>query len=436
MSDNSKKAIIKILCLYLGTTSVFLCVFFGFFYVREKQHLFVQQVSNAREVSIEAYEILHTYKDDIPLALRHISDEITQPLRIYDKQGKIIFDNIGIELTPKEVSQGFAKRDNKVIIEPSMHERLPRVSPEPRVSNDKNVQDKDSKENKESKDSKEVKETKTKNKYPLSKTRENLRYKVFIQTDALDSQILFLQFKIFVYLILSITLAGVVAYFLVRFSLKPLQEKIDSLNAFIKDSTHEINTPLSIILMSIETFGTQNLNASQLQKIRRIKLASKSLSHLYKDLVVYNFPHVIDDNPQLIALDVLLSERLEYFAAFFEQKSLHLRASIESSTIVASREKITCVVDNLLNNAIKYNKKGGEVIVNLEQGQLSIADTGCGIAQEHLDKIFDRYHRYNDFQGGFGIGLTLVKRICEQYHIEIDVQSTIDVGSRFCLQWS
>lgn len=426
MSDDSKKTIIKILCLYLGTTSIFLCVFFGFFYVREKRHLFVQQVSDAREVSIEAYEILHTYKDDIPLALKHISDEITQPLRIYDKQGKVIFDNIRFQLTSKEVSQGFAKRDNVVIIEPSMHERLPKVSLEPKVSNDKNTQDEDLKETKKSK---------AKNKYPLSKTRKNLRYKIFIQTDALDSQILFLQFKIFVYLILSIALAGVVAYFLVRFSLKPLQEKIDSLNAFIKDSTHEINTPLSIILMSIETFNTSNLNASQLQKIRRIKLASKSLSHLYKDLVMYNFPHTVDDNTQLIALDVLLSERLEYFAAFFEQKSLHLCANIESSTIMANREKITCVVDNLLNNAIKYNKKGGEIIVNLEQGKLSIADTGCGIAQEHLDKIFDRYNRYNDFQGGFGIGLTLVKRICEQYHINIDVQSTINVGSQFCLRW-
>ena len=234
---------------------------------------------------------------------------------------------------------------------------------------------------------------------------------------------------------MAFAVTGVVAYFLVRLSIKSLREKIDSLNTFVKDATHEINTPLSVILMSIETLATQNLNTSQLQKIQRIKFASKSLSHLYKDLVAYNFPHMICSESESIALDVLLLERLDYFAVFFEQKHLSSQTSIQPSTIMASREKITCMIDNLLNNAIKYNEKGGEIRVSLQQGTLIIGDSGCGIDEKEINRIFERYHRCDDFQGGFGIGLTLVKRICEEYHIQIRVSSTPQMGSEFCLQW-
>lgn len=420
MSDNSRRAIIKVLCLYLGTTGVFLCVFFWFFYAKEKRHLIAQQVSELREISLEVYEILHTHKDDIPSGLKQISTDINYPLRIYNHKNKIIYDTLYVTLSENEIKQGIAIRDDKVIMEPSMHERLPK-SPHSHL-------------NKTSQSHKpEIQ--KSKNKSPLSKFRENPRYKIFIQDNALDSQILLLQIKLVFYFVLSLFIVGIVAYFLVRLFLKPIQEKINSLNNFIKDTTHEINTPLSIILMSIETLQTQNLAPAQIQKIERIKLASKSLSHLYKDLVAYNFPHSINDKRENLALENLLQERLEYFSPFFEQKSLQVQTHIEPSMIVASAEKMSCVIDNLLSNAIKYNKKGGHINIVLQKGLLSISDSGCGMSQAQMDRIFERYVRCNDFQGGFGIGLTLIKRICVEYNINIQAQSEVGKGSTFTLLW-
>ncbi len=402
MSENAK-SIIKILSLYLGTTGIFLCVFFWFSYAKEVRHLVAQQVSELREISLEVYEILHNNKDDVKAGLAQIQSEISTPLRIYNKKSVVIYDTLQVELTQSEIEEGFAMRGDYVIIEPSMHEKIPKAH-----KSKKNL---------------------------VSKYRDNARYKIFIQDTSLESQMFFLRLKMIAYFLLSLFGVGVVAYFLVKLSLKPMQQRINALNAFIKDSTHEINTPLSIILMSIETLPLDNLTPAQSQKIERIKLASKSLSHIYKILVAYNFPHSINHKCENLALHILLQERLEYFSPFFEQKALQLQSTITPSYIFASAEKMSCVLDNLLSNAIKYNKKGGEIDISLKEGVLSISDSGCGMADSDKERIFERYVRCNDYQGGFGIGLTLIKRICDEYGINIEVQSEQGKGSCFTLIW-
>ena len=402
MSENAK-SIIKILSLYLGTTGIFLCVFFWFSYAKEVRHLVAQQVSELREISLEVYEILHNNKDDVKAGLAQIQSEISTPLRIYNKKSVVIYDTLQVELTQSEIEEGFAMRGDYVIIEPSMHEKIPKAH-----KSKKNL---------------------------VSKYRDNARYKIFIQDTSLESQMFFLRLKMIAYFLLSLFGVGVVAYFLVKLSLKPMQQRINALNVFIKDSTHEINTPLSIILMSIETLPLDNLTPAQSQKIERIKLASKSLSHIYKILVTYNFPHSINHKCENLALHILLQERLEYFSPFFEQKALQLQSTITPSYIFASAEKMSCVLDNLLSNAIKYNKKGGEIDISLKEGVLSISDSGCGMADSDKERIFERYVRCNDYQGGFGIGLTLIKRICDEYGINIEVQSEQGKGSCFTLIW-
>lgn len=402
LSENAK-SIIKILSLYLGTTGIFLCVFFWFSYAKEVRHLVAQQVSELREISLEVYEILHNNKDDVKAGLAQIQSEISTPLRIYNKKGALLYDTLHIELTQSEIEEGFAMRGEYVIIEPSMHEKIPKAH-----KSKKNL---------------------------VSKYRDNARYKIFIQDTSLESQMFFLRIKMIAYFLLSLFVVGVVAYFLVKLSLKPMQQRINALNAFIKDSTHEINTPLSIILMSIETLPLDNLTPAQSQKIERIKLASKSLSHIYKILVAYNFPHSVNHKCENLALHTLLQERLEYFSPFFEQKALRVQSTLMPSYIFASAEKMSCVLDNLLSNAIKYNKKGGEIDIRLKEGVLSISDSGCGMADSQKERIFERYVRCNDYQGGFGIGLTLIKRICDEYGIEIEVQSEQGKGSCFTLIW-
>lgn len=256
----------------------------------------------------------------------------------------------------------------------------------------------------------------------------------FIEGENVSQDLLLIRLQVLLSALASFALIALVSHFLVKIALKPLESKITMLNSFIKDFTHEINTPLSVILLSIEQLEKQqNIDTT---KFARMKLAAKTLSQTYSDLIFLTFPDTISNEEERIVMKEAIRERLEYFRLFFERKQIALSVDLQGdSTIVASKSKINKMLDNLISNAIKYNKKGGFVSVNLKGRALSIKDSGYGIDEKNLTKIFERYARFNSDQGGFGIGLSLVKSICKEYHIEISCHSKLGEGSEFVLNF-
>lgn len=256
----------------------------------------------------------------------------------------------------------------------------------------------------------------------------------FIEGENVSQDLLLIRLQVLLSALASFVLIALVSRFLVKIALKPLESKITMLNSFIKDFTHEINTPLSVILLSIEQLEKQqNIDTT---KFARMKLAAKTLSQTYSDLIFLTFPDTISNEEERIVMKEAIRERLEYFRLFFERKQITLSVDLQGdSTILASKSKINKMLDNLISNAIKYNKKGGFVSVNLKGRALSIKDSGYGIDEKNLTKIFERYARFNSDQGGFGIGLSLVKSICKEYHIEISCHSKLGEGSEFVLNF-
>lgn len=256
----------------------------------------------------------------------------------------------------------------------------------------------------------------------------------FIEGENVSHDLLLIRLQVLLSTLASFALIALVSRFLVKIALKPLESKITMLNSFIKDFTHEINTPLSVILLSIEQLEKQqNIDTT---KFARMKLAAKTLSQTYSDLIFLTFPDTISNEEERIVMKEAIRERLEYFRLFFERKQIALSVDLQGdSTILASKSKINKMLDNLISNAIKYNKKGGFVSVNVKGRALSIKDSGYGIDEKNLTKIFERYARFNSDQGGFGIGLSLVKSICKEYHIEISCHSKLGEGSEFVLNF-
>ena len=226
-----------------------------------------------------------------------------------------------------------------------------------------------------------------------------------------------------------------VAFYLAKLSLRPLYEEIDTLNRFIKDSTHEINTPLSVISMSIETADLDNLNERNLKRFNNISLAAKSLNNIYDALVHLSFNLDKPSKKELIDLNLLTTQRLNYFSPFFAKRGLEIDTSLKPSFINADLGDVSKILDNLLSNAAKYAAQNSEVRIVLEPNFFSISNLGIGISKEQQLQIFDRYTRFNDDQGGFGIGLSLVKSCCIKNGIDVKCQSELGKETTFSLSW-
>ncbi len=235
-------------------------------------------------------------------------------------------------------------------------------------------------------------------------------------------------------IILSVLI--IVGIYLMRLFLRPMKDSIELLDNFIKDTTHELNTPVSVIVANIESIDKTKLGDKEATKIKRMDIAARTISNIYNDLTYLVLHHNIALEDERINLSCFIQERLEYFKMAMEQKKLHLdRTLADEVYLEIDSNRLGRLIDNILSNAIKYNRVGGSINVVLTDYSLKVSDTGIGIPKEKLSRIFERYQRANDTVGGFGIGLHIVAMIAHEYGIEITVDSKVDKGTQIELKW-
>ena len=228
---------------------------------------------------------------------------------------------------------------------------------------------------------------------------------------------------IFIYSVISL-----IGFYLAKLFLKPIKDERERLNTFIKDTTHELNTPISAILMST---GSTNLTPKQ---IERVKLSAKRVSEIYKDLTyVFLENHLNEKIINELSLNTVINEQLKYFEALASKKRITITTNLEEFEYKINEDDFIRVFNNLVSNAIKYNKMGGEIDISLKNKILTIKDTGIGIQEEKVKNIFERYYRATSEQGGFGIGLNIVSKICKDYNIRIVVDSELNESTTFKL---
>jgi two-component system OmpR family sensor kinase len=223
--------------------------------------------------------------------------------------------------------------------------------------------------------------------------------------------------------------------YLAKLFLKPMRDSILLLDRFIKDTTHELNTPLSAILANIEMMDTSVMVESNQKKLNRINIAAKTVSTLYRDLTYLTLEQEKPNEDEHINLRELIENRADYFAILAQSKKLSYRFDLLPAMIFMDKRKLTRVLDNLISNAIKYNKRDGIIGFELQQGVLSIWDTGIGIQEDKVSFIFERYSRFNSSEGGFGIGLNIVKKIIDEYNMDIEAISKNNEGTRMVIKW-
>ena len=229
----------------------------------------------------------------------------------------------------------------------------------------------------------------------------------------------------------------VIGYFLLRLFLKPMRDALYLLDTFIKDTTHELNTPISTIMTNIELIDRESISDKYLLKIiNRIDIGAKTISNIYDDLTYLILNNKIISDNQDINLKQLIQQRVEYFSILANMKKIKVVTNLDSDVLLnIDEKKISKLVDNLLSNAIKYNKINGSIYIDLERDRLTIKDTGKGIKKEHIDLMFDRYARFDKVVGGFGIGLNIVKMISIEYNLTIKITSKLDSWTEVSISW-
>lgn len=227
----------------------------------------------------------------------------------------------------------------------------------------------------------------------------------------------------------------ILGYFLGRLFIAPMHESIETMNRFIQDTTHELNTPISTILTNLELIQTLH-KCDAKEEMRRIEIASKTLSRIYDDLTYLKLNHQYHRNIQAVNISHLLKERLEYFSVAIKAKKITLHTAIEPDIVLhIDLDDAIRLLDNLISNAIKYNKTDGTIAVYLTRMQFCIKDSGIGIAKEELATTHKRFKRANSSEGGFGIGLDIVYQVVKAYCFEIQIDSQTDQGTEVTIIW-
>ena len=247
--------------------------------------------------------------------------------------------------------------------------------------------------------------------------------------------ILELQMQIVLFLLGAGVFFTLLGWFLGRLFIAPMRETMETMNHFIQDTTHELNTPISTILANIELLETLG-KCEKNDELKRIEIASKTLSLIYEDLTYLNLNHEYYRKIEALDLSTLIEERMVYFSVMAEQKDLKVEINITPDVVLKmDKNDATRLVDNLITNAIKYNKMHGTLHVTLSKDALSVIDTGNGIEKKELDTIVCRFKRVNKSEGGFGIGLDIVSQVVERYGFDLNFHSKVGKGTEVVVRW-
>lgn len=212
---------------------------------------------------------------------------------------------------------------------------------------------------------------------------------------------------------------------------------------FFINASHELKTPLTSILGYSELLINMSYKDKNENKktdfIKRINAEALRMKELVLNMLTLsrmeaNWQETIDEKIDLkdIILNVFESNKIKS-----QKRNINIELDIESAIIIANKEKITEVVNNLVDNAIKYTDDYGEIKIilknNKDKAIFTVKDNGCGIESKYLNRIFERFFRVKNEKylkvQGTGLGLTIVKNICAHYNADIYINSEENKGT-------
>ena len=216
------------------------------------------------------------------------------------------------------------------------------------------------------------------------------------------------------------------------------QARLDELlrreQEFTADASHELRTPLTAISTSCELLAADTaLSAKSAQRVAAIAMAARRMNTEIEALLLLAREQAPAEY-QPVAIADIVDDAIEPYRAQLRERGLGVALDIAPDAVhTVNPRALQLVLSNLLRNAIQHTTQG-QIGVRYHDGTLEISDTGAGIPAGELEQIFERYYRGDGAsQGGLGLGLSIVKRICAQFGWRISASSVPNLGSTFTL---
>lgn len=208
------------------------------------------------------------------------------------------------------------------------------------------------------------------------------------------------------------------------------------LKEFTENASHETQTPLAIIRSKLDlVIQEEGLSENQSDALQSAYAAVSRLSKLNQSLLllakIENFQF---NNTEKINLRERIEEKLKQFNEFWEGSNIVVKSSAGTSFITANPELIDILLNNLLSNAGRHNVQGGEILISLTQGKLTIGNT-AELSGLNTKKLFNRFYKEAQHSQHNGLGLSIVKQICEHSGMTVSYNFTAQRHS-FILEWT
>ena len=260
---------------------------------------------------------------------------------------------------------------------------------------------------------------------------------VFIVTakkSIIDKKLKYIMIKIAILMSGAFFFFLAVGYYLAKMSIIPLAESRNMVNRIIEDILHDLNAPMSAISVNCESLNEIISTEKEKKKVYRIVQSNKMIKFLYNNLAA-----LVDDqiskNTLVTDISKLLMERVDFYTDLSPEVEFDFK--LESLFIRINTDSILRIYDNLISNAIKYSQPNPKIKLIVHKRSLTIEDNGIGI--KDCSEIFNRYYREKHVvtkSCGLGIGLSIVKRLCDESNIKIHYQDVQNGGSRLTLDFS
>jgi len=240
----------------------------------------------------------------------------------------------------------------------------------------------------------------------------------------------FTEFNFILASLFVLILAGGWGYIIATHLLAPKVQLDENLSHLSSEILHELNIPLSTIKANTTLLKKRMEDEKSLQRLGRIDASSLRLERLYKELVYSIKKEIHPIEKETFSLYNVLQERIEVFQAFERN---HFSLETIDKTVYADKIGFEKMIDNLLMNAMKYSDKKTTIEIGMDGDILSIQDSGIGMDETQLLRVYERYYQGDSKKEGEGIGLALVKAYCDEEDIEVQIYSEKDRGTKVSL---